>query len=354
MKIPVVLSGTILTCVLGFGIQMTMSAPIFLICLVLTSCGKSADETPSQVDANPKAIINGQEQSKESIRKPTPPDLSKAKAASIQIVDGEKVNCRGLFAWTGDPGDSIPELPCIWVILSISDRNRAAAESLGVMPNNSYIQLRDGEADTPLGVLPKGKRLWHIKSINPEAAGEEQIFSEYANMLVDNRYDLVEVPDTAEGLIAALKDTDRLVREKSAARLRKTDDSRVVEMFIAVLDDRDSFVRATAVHELGARKDLRAVEPLITLLKDNDFGVRLATIQALMDINDPRAVEPLIAVLKDRESTVRMLTACALGQMKDPRAIEPLMSVLNDPEDDVRTIAQSAIDQIRKSGSSPK
>jgi HEAT repeat protein len=103
-------------------------------------------------------------------------------------------------------------------------------------------------------------------------------------------------------------------------------DPRAIKPLIAALKDSDRLVQEMAGPALG-RFGAAAVDPLIGALKNSNDGVREWAAYALGRIKDPRAVEPLIAALKDPGSDVRMQAAYALSCIKDPRRVGPLMAV---------------------------
>jgi len=320
-------------------IQLAMNACIFLTCIVLTPFSNSAGETPPQTEPKPKVVTNGKGKTKEDVKKTPPPDLSNIKAASIQIVAGDKVLFRGLsgVSRSFNPGEAIPALPCIWIIRSISDRNKDAAKSLGVKPGNSYIQHKDGkDSTTMLGVLPAGKRLRLIKAIDP-AATDEQLLEEYAGMLTVNFGNSKRIPDTTKALIAALGKVDQGSGSicGPAYDLAKTNTPRAVEILIEAFKYQDPDVRKCAASALFNIKDHRNIdiEPFIAGLKDTDNEIRGNAALVLGWAKNPRGVEPLIAALNDNDFTVRQKAAMALGMIRDPRAVEPLIAVLKEIRD---------------------
>jgi len=80
------------------------------------------------------------------------------------------------------------------------------------------------------------------------------------------------------------------------------------------------------VTKMEAAKD---VNGLIKALKDSDRWIRRAAAEALGGIGDARAVEPLIQALKDRDVDVRKAAANALGKFGKP-AVRPLIRALKD------------------------
>ena len=146
-----------------------------------------------------------------------------------------------------------------------------------------------------------------------------------------------------DGLIAALRDDDYIVRWKVAEALGEIGDARAVEPLIKALGDEDGDVRQAATEALGEIGDARAVEPLIKALGDEDGDVREFAVDALGKIGDARAVEPLIDALGDEKMTVRGGAAMALGKIGDARAVEPLIKALGDDDEYVRMVAAEVL-----------
>jgi hypothetical protein len=265
--------------------------------------------------------------------KTSAPSPVSIKAASIQIVDGDKVKFRGLSGVSGsmNPGATKPKLPCIWIIRSISDRNRATAKSLGVLPGNSYMQKKDGNEFTSLGVLPARTSFHRIKSIDPSAT-DEQLLSDYAGMLELEPWNRNRGPTTASALIAALKKGSSLSTCSAAYDLIKEDVSLAANLLPEAYLDKDPHVRRCAARALGSGmvKDLRSPGLLLTDLGDPDPDVRRSVADALGNMREPRAVEPLIPLLKDSNYLIRMSVAYALGSIRDPRGVEPLVAEFTD------------------------
>ena len=200
-----------------------------------------------------------------------------------------------------------------------------------------------------------------------------------------------------EPLIAALKDSDKDVRQAAAEALEKIGTC-TVEPLIAALKDSDKDVRQAAAEALGKIGDIRAVEPLVAALKDGNSFPRKAAAQALEAMNwQPTdasqhvlhaiamekedaviaegpaviqglitiiktgdrhaayllakiggpAFEPLISALKDENSNLREGAAMALGQLGDTRAVTPLITLLKDEEMRVRMEAAWALGGLR-------
>jgi len=184
-----------------------------------------------------------------------------------------------------------------------------------------------------------------------------------------NLTDSIKVVDLGEKaiepLIAALKDSDRVVRANAAKAFRflsdclktgilvDSDFEQAIEPLIKSLDDTDSWVRASVAWTLGSLGDERAVEPLLAVLNDSSEDVRLAASEALGWLGDERAVQPLINLFeREMEWEVRIGLrhgagiAGALGQLMDIRAVEPLIAALRDDNELVRIGAAAALGRI--------
>jgi HEAT repeat protein/beta-lactamase regulating signal transducer with metallopeptidase domain len=148
-------------------------------------------------------------------------------------------------------------------------------------------------------------------------------------------------------LIAVLKeDTSAGVREQAVHALGQLRDPAAFDGFVVALRDTNAGVREQAVHAIGQLRDKRAVEPLISALKDSNAGVREQAAHALGQLRDPRAIEALIVATKDANPGVREQVVFALGQLRDPRAIDALTAALKDPSADVRQNAAFALGQL--------
>jgi HEAT repeat protein/beta-lactamase regulating signal transducer with metallopeptidase domain len=154
-------------------------------------------------------------------------------------------------------------------------------------------------------------------------------------------------PRMVAALTAALKDSDKEVRETAMHALIQLRDPSIFEPLVQALKDPSPDVREQAAHGLSQLRDKRAVEPLIGALKDSNASVRESAVHALSQLRDPRAVEGLIAALKDENPSVREQAAHALGQIRDPRAVDPLIATLKDANGDVREQAVHALSQLR-------
>jgi len=150
-----------------------------------------------------------------------------------------------------------------------------------------------------------------------------------------------------EPLIKALKDQNAAVREQAAFALGQIRDHSAVAGLSAALKDPNDDVREQAVFALGQIRDPGSVDALIGAIHDSKPDVRQQVVFSLGQIRDRRAVEPLISALKDSAPDVREQAAFALGQIRDSRAVEPLVIALKDSVADVREQAAFALGQIR-------
>ena len=156
-------------------------------------------------------------------------------------------------------------------------------------------------------------------------------------------------PKLVAALTAALKDTDKDVREAAMHALVQMRDPSIYEPLVQALKDPAPDVRRSAVFGLGQMRDKRAVEPLIAALKDSDAEVREQAAFALGQLRDRAAVDALALALRDANADVREQAIFALGQIRDPRAVEPLISALKDAAANAREQAAFALGQIRAS-----
>jgi HEAT repeat protein/beta-lactamase regulating signal transducer with metallopeptidase domain len=155
-------------------------------------------------------------------------------------------------------------------------------------------------------------------------------------------------PKLIAALTAALKDTDKDVREAAMHALVQLRDPSIYEPLVQALKDTSADMRESAVHGLTQLHDRRAVDPLLTMLKDPNASVRESAVHALGQLRDPKAVDGLVAALKDENPSVREQAAFALGQLRDPRGIDPLIEALKDQNPSVREQAAFALGQLRE------
>jgi HEAT repeat protein/beta-lactamase regulating signal transducer with metallopeptidase domain len=157
-------------------------------------------------------------------------------------------------------------------------------------------------------------------------------------------------PSVFDPLVQALKDVSPDVREQAAFGLGQLRDRRAVDPLIGALKDENADVREQAAFALGQLRDRTAIPALTAALKDAAADVREQAIFALGQFRDPATFEGLSIALRDANGDVREQAVFALGQLRDKRAIEPLVSALKDSVPDVRDQAAFALGQIRDRG----
>jgi beta-lactamase regulating signal transducer with metallopeptidase domain len=154
-------------------------------------------------------------------------------------------------------------------------------------------------------------------------------------------------PRMVAALTAALKDTDKEVRETAMHALVQMRDPAVFEPLLQALKDSSPEVREQAAFGLGQFRDRRAVQPLVATLKDENPSVREQSAFALGQLRDPAAVDGLATAVRDANASVREQAVFALSQIRDRRAVEPLISALKDAQPDVRQQAAFGLGQLR-------
>jgi HEAT repeat protein/beta-lactamase regulating signal transducer with metallopeptidase domain len=154
-------------------------------------------------------------------------------------------------------------------------------------------------------------------------------------------------PGVFAPLVQALTDASPEMRQQAAAGLGQMRDRRAVEPLVAALKDQNAEVRQQAVFALGQLRDRAAVPGLASVLRDTDDDVREQAVFALGQIRDPAAYDGLATAVRDPKEDVREQAVFALGRLRDRRAVEPLISALKDSTPDVRGQAAFALGQIR-------
>jgi HEAT repeat protein/beta-lactamase regulating signal transducer with metallopeptidase domain len=154
-------------------------------------------------------------------------------------------------------------------------------------------------------------------------------------------------PSVFDPLIQALSDASPDVREQAAFGLGQMHDRRAVDPLINALKDQNADVRQQAAFALGQLRDRAAVPGLSAVLKDVSDDVREQAVFALGQIRDPSSVDAIVTAVHDAKADVRQQAVFALGQIRDRRAVEPLISALKDPDGDVREQAAFGLGQIR-------
>lgn len=171
-------------------------------------------------------------------------------------------------------------------------------------------------------------------------------------------------------LIAALKDENPKVRERTVRALGNIKYNRALQPLVSALSDNTLAVRKAAAVALGNMKDPRAVqplasalkketsphggytiamalgslgessiEPLLRLLRENNPKVRKQAVRGLGKTKNPRILDAVITALQDEDAAVRVDAVCALGDIGGSRVVEPLIEALKDESRGVRAHA---------------
>ncbi|PJF37286.1 MAG: hypothetical protein CUN49_01125 [Candidatus Thermofonsia Clade 1 bacterium] len=104
----------------------------------------------------------------------------------------------------------------------------------------------------------------------------------------------------------------------------------------------------TACEALGQLGDRSAVEPLVMIFRNlmQPAKVRLAAAEALLKLESAPAVVTLLAALRRDDWQVRRNAAAVLGQLRAVWATEPLIKALQDPSPIVARTAAAALKHI--------
>ena len=215
-----------------------------------------------------------------------------------------------------------------------------------VQPTLTSVLESLGAADQDKDVRSSGHRTADPKTVAALTAALKDTDKDVRETAL---HALVQLRDPAiyEPLIQALRDATADVREQAAFGLGQLRDRRAVEPLIAALKDQEADVREQVAFALGQLRDKSAAAALAAALKDVDAQVREQVVFALGQLRDVAALEGLSAALHDEKPNVREQAAFSLGQIRDPKAVQPLISALKDANSDVREQAAFALGQIR-------
>ncbi|MGI9056719.1 MAG: HEAT repeat domain-containing protein [Pyrinomonadaceae bacterium] len=120
--------------------------------------------------------------------------------------------------------------------------------------------------------------------------------------------------------VAALRDTDEIVRATAAFSVIYLPKSEAAQVLIPNLQDKSEIVRRETAYALGKVGDASAVNSLFQMLnKDKVFEVRTASAVAVGEIGDISAIGELIKILqkkpKEDEEFLRRAVARSIGQI---------------------------------------
>ena len=150
-------------------------------------------------------------------------------------------------------------------------------------------------------------------------------------------------PQSAQGLLKALNDTDSAVRSVAADSLGRLRDNTAVDALLDTAQrDRDLAVRAAAIKALGEIGDARAIPLLLKTLQQKDQAGALARLYG--------TVKAVVLLYPDythnSRPDVRYAAAQALGKM-GTEAVDPLLKILSTKKDaGIRTLAIDALGAI--------
>jgi HEAT repeat protein len=148
------------------------------------------------------------------------------------------------------------------------------------------------------------------------------------------RLGLMRSPRAIPGLLKALEDQDRGVRQIALRVLGQIRDPQALKELVNKLE------RATVPDKGLSRRLVMAAlvpygEAAVTLLthklSDPSDAVRTLVAEILGEIASPQSLGVLIKSLEDPSPEVRSRTAYALGQIRHPLAVKPLVAALSDP-----------------------
>lgn len=127
-------------------------------------------------------------------------------------------------------------------------------------------------------------------------------------------------PIASEIAVAALSDSDELVRATAASSVVFLPPSRAVQVLVPLLSDKAEFVRKEAAYALGKVGDPSATGPLVRSMQtDKAFEVKTAAAVALGKAGDTSAVESLVRVLRSKvredDEFLRRSAARSIGQI---------------------------------------
>jgi len=245
---------------------------------------------------------------------------------------------------------------------AIADASRAGTAQ-GVQGVQAALGAAQAHADTPHKAETEVDEKDHDTDQEPKAAtskADPRMVAALTAALKDSDKEVRETamhalaqmrdPAIFDPLVQALKDSVPDVREQAAFGLGQLRDRRAVEPLSAALKDENADVREQAAFALSQIRDRSAIPALTAALKDPDADVREHVLFALSQFRDPATLDAFIMALRDSNADVREKAAFALGQVRDRRGLEPLISALKDSDADVREQAAFALGQLRDRG----
>lgn len=163
---------------------------------------------------------------------------------------------------------------------------------------------------------------------------------------------LVRIGERAvPALVEALNDGDHDVRKFALDVLGLIRDHSVAGRIHEMLDDPNENVACSAAEALGHLGTKESVEPLLQAFEKYDF-LRAQAAEALGRIGDPSAFDGLVGYLNADDPVVLYSVVEALGRLGDPRAIEHLHRLLETDQELISDAATAAIIRLTKSADS--
>lgn len=147
-------------------------------------------------------------------------------------------------------------------------------------------------------------------------------------------------------ICALLGDSDLTVQSAAIETLAKIRSPHTVKHLIPVLQDESEYVRRAAVEVLNEVGDQNAVKDLLNALRDVDWWVKVRAADALGAIGGPKVFDAVLALITDNDEFLRRTAVEILNTSKDPRAVDRLIEALRDEDWWVRERAVDALAAI--------
>ncbi|MCK5127728.1 MAG: HEAT repeat domain-containing protein [candidate division Zixibacteria bacterium] len=149
-------------------------------------------------------------------------------------------------------------------------------------------------------------------------------------------------------LIEALEENDHDIRKFALDVLGLIKDSSVADSVHKMLDDPNENVACSAAETLGYIGTPKSVEPLLTAFKMHEF-LRLQAAEALGRIGSPEAYKGLREYLNTDDPVVLYSVIEAMGKIGIADAVEELLPFLEDEREMIADAATTAVIRLTKS-----
>jgi HEAT repeat protein len=170
----------------------------------------------------------------------------------------------------------------------------------------------------------------------------------------DAAFQLAGIPDSRafHGLIAALKDTNPVIRNSSLLGLAERKDSAAAPFILDLLHDSEVYVRTSAAFALAKLCNSSCIPELRDSLKNSinvDAHLCRQLMIALMDICEENCVELIRIGLQSSIVRVRSTTAEFLGNIGNQSTILELSEqLLSETEESVKKSIEEAISELKR------